>query len=133
MGAAAGAVTGSETNIKLGDEQERKIKNSIEEYIRDTVLAMGYSNEDYIIEWIEKTAHTEEERAKIEQTHAQALATKLPFLTIDEIREIEGYPPLPDGRGDKLSSEVASFGIDVKGLQTPEEEEQTQNPEGKQI
>ena len=133
MGAAAGAVTGSETNIKLGDEQERKIKNSIEEYIRDTVLAMGYSNEDYIIEWIEKTAHTEEERAKIEQTHAQALATKLPFLTIDEIREIEGYPPLPDGRGDKLSSEVASFGIDVKGLQTPEEEEKTQNPEGKQL
>ena len=139
MGAAAGAVTGSETNIKLGDEQERKIKNSIEEYIRSTVLAMGYPDEDYNIEWIEKTAHTEEERINMEQIHAQALATKLPFLTIDEVRDIEGYPPLPDGRGDKLSSEMASFGIDVKGLpgeeegddQTAEERDQTQNKEGK--
>jgi len=137
MGAAAGAVTGSETNIKLGDEQERKIKNSIEEYLRATVREMGYSNEDYFIEWIEKTAHTEEERAKIEQTHAQAVITMLPVFTIDEIREKEGYPPLPDGRGDKLASEVSSFGIDVKGLQeeeqTPEEEEKTQNKEGTQL
>jgi len=133
MGAAAGAVTGSETNIKLGDEQERKIKNSIEEYLRATVRAMGYSNEDYFIEWIEKTAHTEEERAKIEQTHAQAMATKLPYLTIDEVRAEDGYDPLPDGRGDKLSSEVTSFGIDVKGLQSPEEKEKTQNPEGDQL
>jgi hypothetical protein len=132
MGAAAGAVTGSETNIKLGDEQERKLKLSIEPYIRETVRRMGYSNNDYIIEWIEKTAHTEEDRIKMEQTHAQAQATKI-HLTIDELRDIDGYPPLPDGRGDKLQSEQASFGIDVQGLQNPEEEEKTQNPEGKQI
>jgi len=133
MGAAAGAVTGSETNIKLGDEQERKIKRSIEEYIRATIRMMGFSNEEYVIEWIEKTAHTELERTQIEQTHAQALVTKLPILTIDELRDIEGYPPLPDGRGDKLASEVTSFGIDVQGLQSPEEKEKTNNPEGKQL
>ena len=140
MGAAAGAVTGSETNIKLGDESERKIKNSIEEYIRETVRKMGYENEDYLIQWIEKTAHTEEERINMEQIHAQALATRLPYLTIDEVRDIDGYPPLPDGRGDKLSSEVTSFGIDVQGLQgeeeddqTADERDQTQNKEGKNL
>jgi len=133
VGAVAGAVTGSETNIKLGDEQERKIKNSIEPYIRETVRKMGYSNDDYLIEWIEKTAHTELERTQIEQTHAQAMATKLPYLTIDEVREIDGYPPLPDGRGDKLAGEMMNLGIDVRGLQSPEEEEKTNNPEGKQL
>ena len=140
MGAAAGALSGSESNIKLGDEQERKIKNSIDEYIRDTVLAMGYSNEDYIIEWIEKTAHTEAERATIEQTHAQAMINQMEWMTIDEVRELEGLPPLPEGRGDKLKSEAAAFTMDVQGLQgeeedaqTPEEEEKTNNPEGKQI
>jgi hypothetical protein len=135
MGAAAGALSGSEMNIRLGDEQERKIKLAIDEYIRETVRRMGYSNEDYIIEWIEKTSHTEEELAKIEQTHAQAVITMLPVLTIDEIREKEGYPPLPDGRGDKLASEVASFGIDVQGLEGPEEEKEQEPPnkEGTQI
>jgi len=94
---------------------------------------MGWDVTDSIMEWIEKTSHTELERTQIEQTHAQAMATMLPFLTIDEIREKEGYPPLPDGRGDKLASEASAFNIDVQGLQSPEEEEKTNNPEGRQL
>ena len=143
MGAAAGALSGSESNIKLGDEQERKIKGSIEEYLRETILRMGWDISDATFEWTERTSHTEEERGKIEQTHAQAQATKTPYLTIDELREIDGYPPLPDGRGDKLTSEMAAEtqdfkgSIDVKGLEgepTPEEKDQAQgNEEGSQI
>jgi len=103
MGAAAGAVTGSETNIKLGDEFERRIKGKVEPKFIELLDRMGWTD-DPLFEWLVKTAQTEEAKAKVEQVHAQAQATKT-HLTIDEKREIDGYPSLPDGRGDKLESE----------------------------
>ena len=122
MGAAAGAVTGSETNIKLGDEFERRVKGSIEPYFIELLSRMGW-NDDPLFEWLVKSAQTEEVKANIEQVHAQAQATKT-HLTIDEKREIDGYEPLPDGRGDKLESEGDPLSEFSKafGGETPKEE-----------
>ena len=137
VGAAQGAISGSETNLKLGENLESKLKNFIEEILRELITRMGFEDTEYEFEWLKKYAHDEEQQSKIAQTEAQALVTKLPILTIDELREIEGYPPLPEGRGDKLASEAAAehadFKMDVQGLQSPEEEEKTNNPEGKQL
>jgi len=133
MGAAAGAVTGSETNITLGDEFERKVKGMVEEYILETIKRMGW-NDEPLFEWIVKSAQTEENKAKIEQTHSQAMNQKLPYLTIDEIRAEEGYGPLPDGRGDKLSSESDPLSEFSKafGGETPNEQEPN-NAQGDQV
>lgn len=130
-GASAGGVVGSETNLKLGEIQERKIQKDIEEYIREVVERMGFYRE-YDIDWNVKYAQDEEEQAKIAQTTAQAYATKLSFMTIDEVRNEYGLAPLPDGRGDMLASETSAFNIDVQGLQSPEQQDKTQNPEGVQ-
>ena len=124
MGAAAGAVTGSETNITLGDEFERKVKGACEEYMRETIRRMGW-NGNFLFDWIVKSTQTEENKAKVEQVHSQALASKT-HLTIDELREIDGYPPLPDGRGDKLPSEgdpLSQFSQAFGGARQPNEQE----------
>ena len=133
VGAAAGAVTGSETNLTLGENLEAKVKSTIEEFIRDVISRMGFNDTVYLFDWLAKAASDEEKKSKIEQTHAQAQATKTPYLLIDELREIDGYPPLPDGRGDKLASEQSQFNIDVQGLPSAEEQENTGNEEGTQI
>jgi len=129
MGAAAGAVTGSETNITLGDEFERKVKGMVEEYMLETIKRMGW-NDAPLFEWIVKSSQTEENKAKVEQTHSQAMNQKLPYLTIDEIRAEEGYEPLPDGRGDKLASESSDFNMNIQGLQN---EQEPNNPQGEQV
>lgn len=133
MGAAAGAVTGSETNIKLGDEQERKIKSSVEEYIREVIKRMGWDILGDLFEWIEKTAHTEEDRAKIEQAHTQAQGQRLTYMTIDEVRAIDKLPPLPDGRGDKLASEGDPLSEFSKAFGDKPNEQEPQNPAGENI
>ncbi len=141
VGAAAGAVTGSETNLKLGENLEAKVKSTIEEYIREVISRMGFTDTDYFFDWQAKDAPDKEKESKIEQTHAQAQATKTPYLTVDELREIDGYLPLPDGRGDKLASEQAAeeserrskFNIGVEGLPSAEDREQTGNEGGTQI
>jgi len=132
-GVAAGAVTGSDVNLKLMEIVEREFQKAVEPYIWQTIERMGFARKDYVIDWNVKYAQDEEERAKIEQTHAQALATKLAYMTIDEVRAEEGLPPLPEGRGDMLSSETSNFNIGVQGLQTPQQQDKTNNPEGKQL
>lgn len=125
VGAAAGAVTGSETNLKLAANVERQIKTSIEEYIWEVISRMGFTNNGYFIEWLTKYPQDEEEQAKIEMNKAQTLAIRSQWMTVNEIREIEGLPPRAEG--DKLKSD---FEI---GFQTPDEAEKTRNPEGAQL
>jgi len=130
MGAAAGAVTGSETNLKIGEQLEKRIKKFTEEVLRDSIKRFGYSNDDYEIEWIEKTAESDLDKSKIEQAHTQAQSTRMTYMTIDEVRELDKLPPLPDGRGDKLASEISSFNIGVEGLPN---EQDPNNPEGENV
>ena len=128
VGATAGAITGSETNVKSLFATLNQIQTSIEPYIRELVRRMGYSNEDYNIEWNTRYAHDEEDESKIGMNNANTLATRAGWLTINEIRAIEGYGPKEGG--DRLKSD---FQIDVKGMQTADEQDATNNPQGENL
>lgn len=128
VGVLAGNIAGSETNIKSLYASLNQIQSSIEVYIRELVLRMGFSNEDYNIEWNARYAHDEEEQSKIAMNNAQTLAIRSTWLTKNEIRAEEGLPPIEGG--DELTSDIQ---IGVSGFQTPEEQEQTRNPEGEQL
>jgi len=127
-GAAAGAVTGSETNTKALFAVLSRIQTSIEPYIRELVRRMGYADEEYEISWNARFAHDEEERSKIDMNEAQTLATKSMWMSINELREQDGLPPREGG--DMLKSE---FQISVTGMQSPDEKKQTNNPQGRQL
>jgi hypothetical protein len=135
-GATAGAITGSETNIKALFAVLNQIQTSMEPYIRELIRRMGFTNTDYHIAWNVRYAHDEEEQSKILMNNAQTLAIRSQWLTINEIRAEEGLGPVPDG--DKLKSE---FNINVAGMpsqtqgaeQTPDERDATHNPEGVNI
>lgn len=128
IGATAGAITGSETNIKALYEVLHQIQRSVEEYIRDLIKRMGYTRDDYYIEWNVQFAHDEEEQSKIAMNKAQTLAIRSQWLTINEIRSEEGLPPIEGG--DDLK---ADFQVNVEGFQGHEEREQTRNPDGEQL
>jgi len=128
IGLSAGAITGSEVNVKSLFATLNQIQTSIEPYIRELVLRMGYADDSYEIEWNARFAHDETEQAKIAMDKAQTLAIRSKWMTINEIREEEGLPPREDG--DRLSSD---FEIGMQGMQTPEEKENTHNPKGENL
>jgi hypothetical protein len=129
IGATAGAITGSETNVKALFATLNQIQTSIEPSIRELVRRMGYTREDYIIAWNARYAHDEEEQSKIDMNNAQTIAIKT-WLTNNEKRELDGYGTI-DG-GDELTSNIS---IGVSGLKdkTADEQEQTRNPEGENL
>lgn len=128
IGATAGAITGSEVNVKSLFATLNQIQTSIEPYIRELIRRMGYPDDDYDIAWNARYAHDEEEQSKIAMNNAQTLAIRSKWMTINEIREEEGLPPREDG--DRLSSD---FEIGVQGMQTPDEREKTNNPDGENL
>lgn len=134
MGAAAGAVTGSETNIKLGDEQERKIKNACEFPIREVIKRMGWDIATDIFKWLEKSALNEDDVVKIEDLHSRAMGQMLSYMTIDEVRAIDNLPPLPDGRGDKLANEGDPLSQFSQAFgKNPEEQQEPNNQTGANV
>lgn len=133
IGATAGAISGSEVNVKALFQAINSIQQSIEPYIRELMSRLGY-NEDYEIDWNVRYAHDEEQRSKIDMNNAQTLAIRSSWLTKNEIRAIEGLPAMEGG--DELKKPV-DFSVGVSGLsdkeQTPDEREQTRNPNGEQL
>lgn len=128
IGVSAGAITGSETNIKSLFATLNQIQTSMEQYIRDLIKRMGYTNNDYNIAWNARYAHDEEEQSKIAMNKAQTLAIRSGWLTINEIRAVEGLSSVVGG--DMLKADMQ---INVAGMQTPEERDQTRNAEGVNI
>ena len=114
-GVSAGAITGSETNIKTLFQTINSIQQSVNPYIRELVTRMGYGD-DYDIEWNVRFAHDEEQKARIRQTVAQA---GLMEQTLKE--KLEGTYRNPNDAD-----------VTMK-MQTPEEKDQTRNPEGNQL
>jgi hypothetical protein len=133
IGAASGSHDSLGANQKAGFKKIAEVQGDTEPYWKEVVTRMGYNNKDYGFLWNARYAHDEEEQSKIDMNNAQSNTVKLAYMTIDEVREENGLPPLPEGRGDRLSSEVSQFNIGVQGLQGPDEEEKTKNPEGRQL
>jgi len=128
IGLSAGAVTGSETNVKSLFQTISATQVSVEPAIRDLVRSVGHTNDNYGIKWIARYAHDEEQQSKIMMNESQSWAIRSKFLTINEIRKELGYPPIEGGEG--LSSD---FKVNVAGLQTAQEAEKTNNPEGQNL
>jgi hypothetical protein len=124
---SSGTMAGSDMPQKAGFKKLSEIQQDMEFYLRDIIERMGYSRNDYFFAWNARYPHDEEEKSKIEMNNAQATAIKMGWMTIDEIRQEQGLPPLPDGRGEGLTSEMSQFNMKVEGL------EQTRNPEGAQV
>jgi len=126
IGATAGAITGSEVNIKSLFATLNQIQSTMEPIIRELVIRMGFSNEEYEIEWNARYAHDEEEQSKIAMNNAQTLATQT-WLTPNEKRALAGYPSIEGG--DELVGPIQSKEDD----KTADEQDQTRNLEGTNI
>lgn len=122
-GAPAGAITGSETNVKTLFQTLNQLQTSVEPPMREFDAKLGATGL-WLYRWIRRYAHDEESQAKIELTKTQTLATST-WLTINEKRATMGLDEIPGG--DVLEDD---FRINVQGIQTAEEAEKTQNPDG---
>jgi hypothetical protein len=71
-GISAGAITGSEINNKALYATLNQIQKSVEPYIRELVARMGYTDEDYEIDWNVRFASDEVEAAQARLLNAQA-------------------------------------------------------------
>ena len=124
VGVSAGAITGSETNIKTFYQALNLIQSSFKPGIRELIAAVGHAGTDYRIRFITRYAHDKLEESKIFMNNAQTLAIKSGWLTINELRAIDGYGNIEGGDQLKADFQIAT------SFQTAEEEEQTNNPEG---
>jgi hypothetical protein len=124
IGATAGAITGSEINVKSLYATISQIQQSIEPMIRELVRRMGYSD-DFEIEWNTRFAYDEEQEAKIDNYRAQTLQIKSAWMTKNEIRAESGLDPIEGG--DQTKQDIT---IGVAGLKTPDQQQQTRNPQG---
>ena len=135
IGMSAGAITGSEINNKSLYATLNQVQKSIEPFIRDLISRMGCTG-DYEIDWNTRYATDEKGEAEIEVSHVSAQVARLQYNTLNEVRSIDGLPSL-DG-GDETPGAKDDFSIGFSGMEeeepvTPSEQEQTRNPEGKQI
>jgi len=126
IGLSAGAITGSETNIKLLYQSLNQHQVSFEWTIRQVAQKLGATSNDYNIRFITRYAHDEEQKSRIEMNHAQELAIRSNWLSTNEVRELDGYGIIEGGEGLK-----SDFEVNVSGFQTEEEAEATHNKEGK--
>lgn len=126
-GVSAGAITGSEINVKSLYAAINQIQKSIEPYIRELVRRMGVKREDYEIRWKLKFAHDELEKAQIDYLASQTLINELKVKTINEKRAELGLPGISDG--DRLIDDI-SIGLQPSGSQSPEAQDRTRNPTG---
>jgi hypothetical protein len=125
IGAQAGQVTGSETNMqdyfKVISREQAKLEPPIR-WILDKLSAAGQlsliqattdyrhkSVKNYEIEWVSAFELSAVAEADVELKEEQANQIKLDYMTIDEVRAENQLEPLPNGEGSKLKQ--ASMGL----------------------
>lgn len=133
IGAEAGAIQGAEINVKALFQLINSIQGDVEPYVREVVRRLGYSD-NYLIEWNVRYAHDEESQARIRITDSQSDVQDLQFMTVNEVRFGRGLPAIEGGDIClSLKDEFQSLKETMQIGQTPEETDQTRNPEGIQI
>ena len=98
--------------------------------MKETGVALGFEDR-YQIEWNVRFTHDMEEMARIDFIKIQTLAYKAGWLTINEIRELEGYGKIEGG--DVLPGMHLNISQDQKDEDPQQTEQQTQNEDGDQI
>jgi hypothetical protein len=135
-GQAQGSISGGEGIQKALYSTINRIQGSVEPYIRETIARMGHTEEDYVVDWNTRYAHDEKEEAEIEVSKVSSNVARLQYMTMNEVRNLEGLDAI-DG-GDETPGTKDDFSIGVSGFgeeepTSPSKQEQTRNKEGKQL
>lgn len=130
-GQSQGSIAGGEGIEKALYATINSIQQDVEPYVRETILVMNYDDSDMFIDWNTRYAHDEKQQAEIEVSHVSANVARLQYMTMNEVREAEGLPPVENG--DESPAAKEDFSIGVSGMQPPGKQEQTRNPEGRQL
>jgi len=107
IGAQAGSLVGSETNLRTYDKLISGDQELAEPFIRDvlnTLMDLGQidfdrETKEYKIIWNATFEPSQRELAQIELLKEQAREKKLLYMKIDEVRDLDGLLPLDDGAG----------------------------------
>ena len=117
-GVSAGAVTGSETNLKeyakLISNEQSDIEDIPIELIKRLMetgqIEFDYETKEFGIEWKGAFELSEVDDARVQLQTSMAYKNLTEILTVDEVRERAGEKPLPDGGDVVLGLERISLG-----------------------
>lgn len=103
-GTHAGALTGSEVNVKDYFKVVSSVQSKIEGYVRTLLLWAQRGGqfalpEKFKVNWLGGFEETEREKAETALLFEQAQEKRLAYLTKDEVRNEADYEPLPNGEG----------------------------------
>ena len=107
IGAQAGTITGSQTNLTTYDKLISGDQELAEPFVRDvinTLMDLGQIDFDretneYKIIWNPTFEPSQKELAQIEVLKQQAREKMLLYMKVDEVRDLDGLLPLDDGAG----------------------------------
>ncbi len=127
-GVSAGAVTGSETNLKeyakLISNEQSDIEYVPIELIRRLMetgqIDFDYENKAYALEWVSAFELGEVDYARVQLQKSMARKNETEYLTIDEVRVRAGEDPLTEGGEAVLGLERMKRG---QSLNIPPEED----------
>jgi len=128
-GASAGAISGSELNSKEAYGMVSKEQTKQNRYVRELVYRLGYTETNYLIEWNTRYATDEKEAADVEVAKVNANIGRLQFMTLNEVRARENLENVEGG--DESPNAQPDFSIGMKEQRPNKDENQNQNPEGK--
>lgn len=101
-------VTVTLTDSSAGSVLKRALRRAVPQMFKDAPVEPK-PKVDYELEWISAFELSEKDEAQIELWHAQANATKLDYMSKDEVRAEDDLPPLPNGEG-KWKEKTDLFG-----------------------
>ena len=127
-GVSAGAVTGSETNLreyaKLISNEQSDVEDVPLELIRRLMetgqVDFDYENKGFKLEWGDAFELNELDAARVHLQESMALKNETEYLSLDEVRDRAGEKPLPEGGDVVLGVERLKIG---EGLNSPFKEE----------
>jgi len=127
-GVSAGAVTGSETNLreyaKLISNEQSDVEDVPLELIRRLMetgqVDFDYENKGFKLEWGDAFELNELDTARVHLQESMALKNETEYLRLDEVRDRAGEKPLPEGGDVVLGVERLKIG---EGLNSPFKEE----------
>ena len=132
-GQEQGSISGGESIEKALYSTINSVQQEVDPYIREVIIHMNYDDSDMVIDWNTRYAHDEKEEAEIEVSHVSANVAKLQYMTMNEVREAEGLPKIEGGDESPGARPDIMIGQQKQEPISPQEQDQTRNPEGKQL
>jgi len=118
-GVSAGAVTGSEQNEKEFFSTISGVQDQYEPIIREVISRLFPSlTTEYYFDWANEQNLNSREEAELQNLTEDAVNKKLSYMTVNEVREQMGLPPVPEGNIIPALKPLMSFGISPETTST---------------